>query len=100
VLGSSQQHHLLFFLPCQPRAELNSEALWDEETRNTSLEVIKVRLDGASEQLGGNQSTAGGWTWVGFKVPFNPTILWFYELPKHQVHDSFTNRKISPRPAL
>ena len=39
-----------------------------------SLEVFKARLDGALGSLGWwevSLSMAGGWNWVGFKVPAN-----------------------------
>lgn len=32
--------------------------------------------------VGGNQPRAEGWNWVGFKVPSNPSVLWFYESTK------------------
>ena len=40
-----------------------------------SLEVLKARLDGALGSLiwwVAALPMAGGWHWVGFKVPFNP----------------------------
>ena len=29
----------------------------------------------------GEGQPAHGWNWIGFKVPSNPTIPWFYEMP-------------------
>ena len=40
-----------------------------------SLEVLKARLDGALGNLVWGEVSlpmAGGWNWVGFKVPSNP----------------------------
>jgi len=48
-----------------------------------SLEVLKARLDGALGSLICRVAalpTAGGWKWVGFKIPSDPTILLYYDL--------------------
>jgi len=46
-----------------------------------------------TELVEGIQPIAGGWNWVGFKVPLNQTILWFYDRSTKRSHKaSFTGK--------
>jgi len=56
----------------RPRQRLPREAV-----DAPSLEVFKARLDGAFSNLVWREvplPMAGGWKWVGFKVPSNPNL--------------------------